>query len=502
MPASRHPRRARLFAVGLLVIGALAAFGSAPAFSYTKIYGSGAALQSLLQKNILIPKSAQLGGFVTFTATTSGGGYKEFGNQLPNPSTPEPSKLRPKEDNTAYPELDAYVATDSGPSTSELENAREAATGSKLSPEENEIAVPVAQTPLDVLLSLPSAVTLNAAQNVDLPGPLTGQLFAGTVPASTDYAANTWGALFEDLGLTKVTSGSPAVGQFLDSGGASTTITVEVRKNGAGTTVNLKQYLPLVDPADWSSFAPTANAYPTSTEWPSSATILPASTGNSTDQVEAAVVDDTPGTVGYATAGDASSNPGVAFTSVPLTSSDGSPASASHQILYALLQDNYTGAAGSRTLPVYADPETNTTGTANIYTGSNIKVNGSSAGGVGSWVIPNSGGTFDAGGTWSGTRASDPDVYEDSGDAIAYYPLVAVAFDLSWSDFSVGNLAGAYANPAAAQETTKAFLSFATSDTGQADILGESYYSPLPSDIGNSSLANIQAVAHTAAGGV
>jgi hypothetical protein len=494
MHPSRHPRRATLFAVGLLVTGAFAAFGSAPAFSYTQIYGSGAALQTLLQDNILIPKSGQVGGFVTFDSTTSGGGYKEFGNQGENAGT-----LEPKEDTKTSPSgaLDSYVATDSGPTVGELEEARFAATGSKSSPDENEIAVPVAQTPLDVLLSLPTGVSLNSGQNIDLTGPRVGQLFAGTVPASADYAANTWGALFEDLGLTKITSGSPLVGQFSDSGGASTTISVEVRKNGAGTTVNLKQYLPLVDPADWSSFPANSNAYPTSTEWPATATILPVSTGNGTDQLEAAAVDDTPGTVGYATAGDASVNPGVAFASKPLTSTDG--ASGSHQILYALLQDNYNGVVGARTLPIYADPEANGSGTANIYTGSSIKVSGSTTSGTGSWVIPNTGGTFNPAGTWSGTRASDPDVYDDSGDSIAYYPLVAVAFDLSWSNFAAVNGADYTSD---AQATTETFLSFATSSTGQNDILGVNYYAPLPSDVGNSSLANIDAVAHSAAGGV
>lgn len=495
MLAIGHPRRAALFAVGLLVTGAFAVLGSAPALSYTQIYGSGAALQTLLQNNILIPKSGQVGGFVTFDSTTSGGGYKEFGNQGEHAGT-----LEPGEDSKISPNLDAYVATDSGPTTLELEEARHAATGSKTSPNENEIAVPVAQTPLDLLLSLPAGVTLNTAQNIDLTDPLAGQLYAGTVPAAGGYALNTWGALLTDAGLTAIVTGSPTVGQFLDSSSAaSTAISVEVRKNGAGTTVNLKQYLRLVDSSDWGSFPTNSNAYPTSTEWPLGAKVLPASTGNSTDQAEAAAVDDTPGTVGYATAGDASVNPGVAFTSKPLSSTDGS--SASHQILYALLQDNYSGVSGSRTSPIYADPEANGSGTANVYTGSNIKVNGSSAGGVGSWKIPNTGGTFTASGTWENTQGSDPDVYDDSGDSIAYYPLVAVAFDLSWSNFAaVTAIATGYTSEA--QATTQAFLSFATSTAGQADILGNAYYAPLPSDVGNSSLANIQAVAHSAAGNV
>ncbi|HEV7938362.1 MAG TPA: hypothetical protein VGP18_10105 [Solirubrobacteraceae bacterium] len=498
MTTIRHPRPALLFAVGLLVSGAFAVLGSAPAFSYTPVYGSGAALQTLLQNNILIPKSPSLGSFVTYDATTSGGGFKEFGNTT--------GKLAPAEDKVAGglspAELDAYVGVDSGPTTAELENAREAATGSKTSANENEIAVPVAQTPLDLLLSLPAGVTLNSSQHIDLGDVLAGQLFAGTAPAAGGYSENTWGAFLTDVGLTAITSGSPTAGQFLDSGapgspgtGGYSGITVEVRKEGAGTTVNLKQFLPLVDPADWGSIPVDSKTFG-SGEWPAGAT-LSASPGTANDAAEVAAVDDTPGSVGYATAGDANVNPGVAFTNKPSTSTDAS--SASHQILYVLLQDNYNSAADNRTPAIYADPETNSSGTANIYTGSNIKVNGNAAGGVGSWVVPNTGGNFNAAGTWTGTRASDPDVYDDSGDAIAYYPLVAIAFDLSWSNFAAVNGANYTSD---AQATTEAFLSFATSNAGQNDILGEDFYAPLPSDVGNSSLANIQAVANAAASGI
>lgn len=503
MPAIRHPRRATLFAVGLLVTGAFATLGSAPAFSYTQIYGSGAALQSLLQNNVLIPKSAQIGGFVTFTATTSGKGFEELGDKT--------GVLEPTLDTTAYAngkQLDAFTATDSGPTQTQLNNAQTAA-GSTAT---NEISVPVAQTPLDLLLSLPTGITLNSAQNIDLTAPLAGELYGGTAPAAGGYLENTWGAFLIDAGLTaETTNSSPGLGEFYDTGasgaktGGYTPIVVEIRKEGAGTTLNLKQYLLLVDKelgsGPWSgSILEDANAYGTN-EWPTTATLTPDNaSGNSTDANEVEAVDKTPGTIGYATAGDTSETTPTKFTSLPLSSTDYS--SSSHQILYALLQDNFTGAAGARTLPIYADPQANSSGTANVYTGANIDVNGNAAGGVGSWVVPNTSGTFNADGTWTGTRASDPDVYDDSGDLIAYYPLVAVAFDLSWSNFSVGNLITSYAKPGEAQATAQAFLEFATSTTGQDDIAGHYFYAPLPSDLGNSGLANIDAVAHSAAGGV
>lgn len=506
MKANRHPRPALLFAVGLLVTGAFAVLGSAPAFSYTHIYGSGAALQGQLQGDILIPQSPSLGSLVTYTATSSGKGFEEFGNEngalnLTLDTTAD--KLTPAA------ELDAYTATDSAPTSTQLSNAQKAADGST-----NEIAVPVAQTPLDLLLSLPSGIKLNAAQSIDLNATLASQLYAGTVPQPSpnpeSYAVNTWGAFLTDVGLTETSNTSPALGEFYDSGtsGGTTTISVEIRKSGAGTTLNLKQYLFYVDAeaglTEWASpIKEDATACGTN-EWPATATIEPCTAGNNTDANEVEAVDGTPGTIGYATAGDASDTTTTKFTNLPLTSTDppisGGTVSASHQILYALLQDNY----GSRGAPIYADPEANSSGTANVYTGSNIDVNGNTAGGVGNWVVPNTGGTFNTDNSWSGTRASDPDVYNDSGDAVAYYPLVAVAFDLSWSNFSVGNLTSDYGGEnAEVQATTKAFLEFATSNTGQNDILkGGYYYAPLPSDVGNSGLANIQAVANAAASGV
>src|ERR1700728_3580031 len=349
MKANRHPRPVLLFAVGLLVTGAFAVLGSAPALAYTKIYGSGAALQTLLQQNILIPKSPSLGSsLVHYSNTSSGGGFKEFGNTT--------GTLAPGEDkfadSLAPSELDSYVGVDSGPTLEELENARFAATGSKTSTEENEIAVPIAQTPLDILLSLPAGGTIATLPHVDLGDVLAGQLFAGTVPAAGGYSENTWGAFLSDVGLTAIASGSPNPGQFLDTGAPGTPgtggyagIVVNVRKEGAGTTVNLKQFLPLVDPTDWGSIPVNSKTFGTG-NWPATAT-LSASPGTANDAAEVAAVDDTPGSVGYATAGDANANPGVAFTSEPLTSVDAS--SASHQILYAQLQDNYNSTAGNRT---------------------------------------------------------------------------------------------------------------------------------------------------------
>jgi hypothetical protein len=478
MGTFKQMRRATAVAVaGLFAIGGLGV-ASAPA-SATTIYGSGAALQGLLQ-NQLIPDSGLTK--IIFTATSSGAGFNEFGQNT--------GVLDTKQDPTAQAvgQLDAYVATDSGPTVAQLINASKASGGSQ------EITVPVAQTPLDILLSLPHGVVLNSTQNLDLRNLLLGQLFAGTVPSKGGYATNTWGALLENLGLTETSSASPSVGQFNDTGAGdgSKTILVQVRKNGAGTTLNLKQYLQLVDSTDWGAFTPDQNAFPQSTEWPAGATIT-ASPGWSKDSDEVSAVDAIPGSVGYATQGDAAANVSVPFTNVPLQSTDSK--STKHQLLYPLLQDDGTKATSSK----FADPEN--ASKANVYSGANIQL-GSSGSGVGAWIVPTKSvdGGFDQAGSWDGTRASDPDVFDHAG-SIKFYPLVAVAYDLAWDNYSTSILTPLYTlpSPAAAQSLTQQYLEYVTNG-GQSKLSGPTYYAPLPS--GGTGLKNIQNDASKAASDV
>jgi hypothetical protein len=462
-----HLQRAVTFVISLLAVGALVLLSSTSAFAF-KIYGSGAAAQGQLQNNVLIPNDNDT-ALITYTPTSSGSGFTEFGNS---------GTLTPSKDPTANADssLDAFIATDSPPESSQLTEA-EKASGT------DEIAVPVAQTPLDVLLSLPAKVTLNSSTNIDLTSTLVGEIYAGTVPApkSKDYSAQTWGALLEDIGLSKITTGSPTTSQFLDSGGASTAITVEARANGAGTTYTLKQYLEDVDSADWSPNPPPSikldgNVYPIGTagEWPASGADIANATGNSSDAAEVLAVDENPGTIGYGTAGDAAANK-TPFTSTPSTSTDGS--SSSHQILYAFLQDGTSGGN-----PVYANPETATAGKPNVYTGT-VGVNGGA--GKEDWIVP---GSFLTG-TWYGTSASDPTI------GGGFYPLILVAWDEGWESYTTSKLSGLYPLGASTTATdVSSYLTWVASTTagqGQASIdnwgtgtnKDDYYYIELPSTI-------------------
>jgi hypothetical protein len=493
----RHLRRPAALAAGIAATGALAAFGSSPAFATdSQIYGSGGAIQNQLENDITIPDWHAAAPTVNtpdpiFTATTANAGFTEFGNGTGSfDFTQDPTA-----DALSPAELDTYVATDSpatGPLSttgSQLYEANQAskaggATGT------DEIVVPIAQVPLDVLLSLPAGITLNSSQTLSLTNELVDQIYAGTVPAWTStptYSKDTWGALLSWLGLTKITSGSPTVGQFLDSGGGSTTIDVEVRKNGAGATLNVKNYVSSVDAlGKWSNWGSTTiddNAYGTS-EWPSGATIN-ASPGNSTDATEVLAVDGTPGNVGYGTAGDAAYNT-TPFTDEPTSSTDaptvGGTKSASHQILYALVQDN--GVAGDNDLstdknsgtPEYANPE-GSGSSGNLYTGADININGGDSSWVGSWTVPSNFKT----GTWYPTEGSDPDVYDHSGASTTYYGLESVLWALSWNNFA--DLPSSVNYTADAAATTASFIQWEVSSTGQSDINSSYYYNELPSAI-------------------
>jgi hypothetical protein len=318
----RHLRRPAALAAGIVATGAVAAFGSAPAFATPQIYGSGAAIQTQLWNNVVSP-SAGITPTPKFTGTTATSGFNEFGNNT--------GALDVTQDATADPTLDSWVGTDSpptGPSTTSGTNLADAyaASGGAY-----EITVPVAQVPLALPLSLPLLVTLNSSQTISITNKILSELYSGTIPASSPYAANTWGAFLQAIGLKKITSGSPTVGQFLDTGSSSaktggyTPISVEVRKNGAGATLNFKYYLFLLDSSAYLNAGPwaspilnDANAYGTN-EWPTTANILPATTGNSTDAAEALAVWNTPATIGYTTAGDAATQ---GFKNTPVTGGD------------------------------------------------------------------------------------------------------------------------------------------------------------------------------------
>jgi hypothetical protein len=111
MTTLKDMRRPIALAAGIVVMGALASFGSTPAFAtYSQIYGSGASIESQLQNNILIPDSG-ISPAPIFTPDGDLSGLTEFGNAI--------GLLNPTEDPVAGrlypPQLDAYVTAGTPP---------------------------------------------------------------------------------------------------------------------------------------------------------------------------------------------------------------------------------------------------------------------------------------------------------------------------------------------------------------------------------------------------
>jgi hypothetical protein len=474
-PLQKYLRTGALVA-GLVGASALPALAAASPALATTVYGSGAAVQ----KGVQAPWITGSGASVTYTATNNGAGQAEFGllsGSLDKTQDPTANAVTPNA------QLDGYTAVDNPVTPTEAGNADTAAgTGTQ-----NLLTIPVAQVAEVIELNIPSGITLNASQNIDLTNQLAEELFAGTVPAAGGYSANTWGALLVGSGLTKITSGSPTVGQFKDSGTAgATTISQVLRTNGAGATLVLKQYLEYVASdalgnLDWSGVAIDENTSGTG-EWPSGATV---SSSKGSDSEQASTVFSTSGTVGYGTLG-------AAITA-------GFGASGSNKV-YAFLQDN-----GTTSPPIYANPK-KASGASNVYAGTSLNTSGTyspmSQTGVGNWIVPTTGGSFNPTGQWAtnGSTTSDYshgwdiDAYDDAKEEIAYYPLDIVLWDLTWDHpaWNTGKLVSPLYSPSPAEvETaTKKFFVYVTSTAGQAATVTP-HFAPLPSGL----LSDAQAAA-------
>jgi hypothetical protein len=476
--------RTGALAVGLLGVTAVPALAGASPAAAATAYGSGAAVQKNVQAAWLAAGhwSPPTGDSITYTGTTSLGGQLEFGLTGLGLDTTQ---------DTSAPSgvLDGYVATDSAPTPNDITTADTAAgTGTQ-----SLLSIPVAQVSEVIDLNIPSGITLNSGTSINLTNQLAEQLFAGTVPASSPYSANTWGALLQDSGLTAVAS-SPSSTQFVDDGGTNggtKGISQELRANGAGATLTLKQYLSFVATSikstDWSSILIDENTSGTN-EWPSGAVVA---NRDGSDSAQATAVAATGGLVGYGTLGAAIS---AGFVDTPGT--------AGTHTLIARLQDNGVATSGAKFANASAS------GASNVYSGGTINTSGTynpgTQKGAGNWVVPNTSGTLNTTGAWAtnGTTVSDythgwdTDVYDDAGKPfVAPYPLDIVLWDLSWDQpaWGTGNLKSPkYPTPTgtnSVEETVASSFKYVTG-TGQADTTTP-HFAPLPT--GGTGLADIKA---------
>ncbi len=490
MASRRLPRRVAMFAAAF---GITAIAGTAPAFAAAageNIFGSGSSLQKVAQNSIWIPKWEATPGdhstlsnnpTVTYFSSSSGHGLDEFGNNTGALDLTQDTNADSAATNGyGVPVLDAYVGTDDPPggpvSTpgSQLADASQAATGGAATAID-EITVPVAQAPVAVLLSIPTGITIGSGTKINLTNSLLQHIWSNNVPAAGGYGNFTWGALLSGAGLTKVAA-SPGVDQFTDNGGAtggSQRFTLQVRSSASGTSYTFKGFLNISGDAKYpSSFVTDDDKWPVTTR----------NTGNTGGSQLVADTTAQPGSVGYANLADAATaSPG--YTNEVQTVTNGG----SHQILYAQVQSNEGGS------PVqFASPQGSTVGSANVYIGNNIDINGATPTRVGHWTVPLSGSTFVPTGTWGGTLADDPDVYDHDvtgGVKTDFYPIVAATYDLGWTSYTdagsnvVGDFGGTVAKARAAGTTARSYLYYLTKQ-GQTDLsTARLYYAPLPQKI-------------------
>jgi hypothetical protein len=455
---NRHHKRRRLATLAACVgtTAAFAALGSAGTALATVNcgvggYASGSSFQSTAQHSVFLTGTgwgahssclvAPTSSTITYTATSSGQGLKEFGNSS--------GHFQPGEDSFAVEHgstikdaegevLDWFTGTDDAPSAVELGEAALAA--GTLHHQKAEITIPVAQAPVSVLLSLPHSCKIEAGSVVDLDNVTLGQLFEGPTAASGEnpggvqaqngYTINTWGAFLSQEGYTKITSGTPTAGQFLDQGGATgcgQEIEQQVRQTSSGTSFAFKSYLAQINEGVWGGFAADAPTWPGSyvttgdKKTESSEELLNSSGGNLVKNSAA-----NPGSVGYANTADAATAGNGGFTNAATTTEfstgAGGTHSPSHQILWAEVQNNGIATSGE----TYTDPVQTATSIGNCET---------------TKILPKEEGfPYSYTDSWYGLQAADINISADASPSD--YSICALTYDLVFHHYSNKHLFG------------------------------------------------------------
>jgi ABC-type phosphate transport system substrate-binding protein len=177
----------------------------------------------------------------------------------------------------------AYVGTDDAPNAGQIANIESKAGGAQLA------VIPVAQTAIAILAHLPAGCTLEGISNSNLAGVFEGRI-------------SSW---------SKVSGAT---------GTCSSPITRVVRKDGSGTTYQLKNYLYQLDKSalactpgtTWQELEPIGSGDKPNVSWPETceakslgAVVRPAAAGGVEEVKE---VNATAGSIGYAALPDAEAN--------------------------------------------------------------------------------------------------------------------------------------------------------------------------------------------------
>jgi hypothetical protein len=462
------------FAIPLAGAGPAAA---APVTCQSPGYASGDSLQSIAQTEVFLTttgwgehsscKEKPTAATVTYSHTSDGQALEEFGDNT--------GSLHPEEDKVAFESktgakdtggqvLDWFVGVEDPPTTAQLEEAKTAAGAASLT----QITIPVAQAPIAVLLSLPTGCLIPAGANIDLPNDTLGQLWEGTNKASGEnpggiqeqggYATGTWGALLTQLGYTKTATDPPTeAGKFYDNGsstGCKQALKPQVSANVTGTAYAFKTYLSQVNASVWGEYADDAK------NWPTGAVVesdpLSKGSGEQLNDSNGHLSENTaanPGSVGYANVASPMQAGHGGFTNAATSSTFGTGKegkSASHQILWAEVQNNGTGIA------TYTDP-----------------LVGSVANCESTKLIPSDKGLPETyTGSWHGVIVTDPNISADAGPTD--YSICALTYDLVWHHYSAANLFGATETAHDIANTVKDLFGYITG-SGETEIQSDGY---------------------------
>jgi hypothetical protein len=399
---------------------------------------------------------------ITYTPTSSGAGLAEFGNSSGTADLTQD----PVADGQSPPVLDGFVGTDDAPTASQMQSASDASGGV------GELTMPVAQTPVALIFSLPVGVTIGSGGRIGLlnnggtddTSTLQALYNPEGVFATHVYPAGSWGAFLTRVGLTPITSGTPTASQFLDTGsptahtGGYQPLQLEVRSGDASTTDVFQTFLSISGDSHYSHFGDAERNWPTDANDGAGSNGYPVGPFGA-NVTGAALVKNTlatPGTVGYADLADAVfAVPGNPVTPALQTTTYGG--SASHQYLYPSVQSDQ-GGTGQRQ---YAEPGTvatvagNLESIPNLYTGDLSNIEGCNAysltqPAVGNWCVS-------TGSDYQSTFASDPAVYQHS-QGVNAYPIAEIAYDVTWG--GVVSNPGFYTTATNARDTENTVASY------------------------------------------
>jgi len=290
---------------GVALFGCVSAEAQVTEVKCAAITASGSSLQNLAQTE-LWTTTWTASGFekaikeqrcensvaITYTATSSGKGLGEWGSKE--------GVLKLGEAGNGKEELDGFVGTDVGPegsaTTGQIGRMDEAG---KNATENNSVtAVPVAQSAISVIVSLPVGCKVKKKTE-------KGRVENKPLEEEYNMDAIPFSELIDNVGIE--TTGCAAVPAL------------QIRETASGTTAGFKRYMNDLEPAVYGPFTETAEKSESATEWPELANKQ--ATGNKTGGELAKKVYETPGTIGYADLADARKAGFVGVTPIEHTNS-------------------------------------------------------------------------------------------------------------------------------------------------------------------------------------